>query len=128
MDGSPFREANTSLRIRCSCGETFITTIEFRKCYRKKVMLGGEFWNGSTGEKGELLVEDLSITGIGFSPIRPHRLRSGDVVRITFTLDDPLHSVVRRTVVVRTVRESFVGSEFAPGQPDDRDLNFYLLP
>jgi hypothetical protein len=128
INASPFREAKQFLRIRCSCGEVFEAAIDFRKCYRKKVRLGGEYRNRRSGENGELLVENLSIDGIGFDPIKPHGLLSGDIVNVEFTLDDPRRSKVRRTVVVRTVRGSFVGSEFAPGQPNNRDLNFYLLP
>jgi hypothetical protein len=128
VDCSPFTASKRDLRIRCTCGRPFIARIELRRCYRKRTQLGGDFENQETGEKGEMLVFDLSKSGLGFTPIRPHKLKTGDVVHVSFMLDNVNLDRIERTVRVNNIRGNRIGGEYLPGHPTNRALNFYLLP
>jgi hypothetical protein len=128
VNASLFRGIAGNLNIRCNCGDAFECFIDFRSCYRKQVMLGGVFLNAATQESGEMVVGDISYTGIRFSPVKPHGLSPGDIVNLDFTLDDLKRSRVRRRAVVFRVQGDAVGSAFDAGQSRDSDLNFYLLP
>jgi hypothetical protein len=128
VDCSPFTASKRDMRIKCSCGRPFIFRIEFRKCYRKRSKLGGTYENKETGEKGEMLVWDLSKTGLGFTPASLHKLKPGDIVHLSFILDNLNRDLIERTVQVLNVRGNRIGAEFLPDQPVLRELNFYLLP
>jgi hypothetical protein len=128
VDSSPFAASKRDMRIRCTCGRPFISRIEFRRCYRKRSKLGGNYENKESGEKGELLVWDLSMTGLGFTPISIHTLKPGDIVHLSFTLDNLNRDLIERIVKVCNVRGNRIGAEFLPDQPVCRELNFYLLP
>jgi hypothetical protein len=127
LSATPFKNRKEDLKVSCPCGENFKARIEFRRTFRKKVQLPGEFSNPKTGEQGEVLIVDLSLYGIGFSPLNPSAIVTGDVLRLKFTLDDRKRSQISRRVVVRSVTRDHVGCEIAKDQPPDSDLNFYLL-
>jgi hypothetical protein len=128
VDATPFTASKREMRIKCSCGSPFISTIEYRKCYRKITKLGGDFVNKETGEDGEMLVWDLSKTGLGFTPTSPHKLKTGDVVHVSFILDNLNRDKIKRAVRVLNIQGNRIGGEFLLGQPTSRELNFYLLP
>jgi hypothetical protein len=128
VDVTLFTASKREMITECSCGRSFVSVIEFRKCYRKKTQLGGDFVNKATGEKGEMLVWDLSMTGLGFTPISPHRLKTDDVVHVSFILDNVNRDKIERVVRLRNINGNRLGGEFLPNQPTNRALNFYLLP
>jgi hypothetical protein len=123
----PYKDVKRALKVGCKCGNKFLCRIEYRKYFRKKVNLAGEYGNPKTGEHGDMLVADLSMKGIGFPPVQPHQLKPEDTVIVTFKLDDRNKSEVKRKTTVRAVKGSFIGAEFVEGQPINRELNFYLM-
>lgn len=123
----PYKDVKRTLKVGCKCGHKFLCRIEYRKYFRKKVNLAGEYGNHKSGEQGDMLVEDLSLRGIGFTPVQPHRLKPEDTIIVTFRLDDRNKNEVKRKAVVKAVKDSFIGAEFVEGQPINRDLNFYLM-
>jgi hypothetical protein len=52
--------------IEYKCGETFQTALEYRKYYREEVRLSGEYFVQKKGERGEVIIRELSFTGIRF--------------------------------------------------------------
>lgn len=117
------------LRIRCTCGATFSVTFEFRKAHRKETNLVGHYcrlpvrenWLGMT-------VRNISSTGIGFETFSPHGLGKGDKIRVRFTLDDAKQSGIERDVIVRVVKDKYIGGEFSDPNLYDKALGFYLMP
>jgi hypothetical protein len=105
-----------------------VVVFEWRKHYRKPVSLLGDFWkDGSDGEVGGMEVKDLSIGGIGLHALHPHHLKTGDIIRVRFELDDSQRSCVTRNAIVRNVEALFIGAEFCDNK-SDKALAFYVLP
>jgi hypothetical protein len=80
---SDFKNVGKPLKVKCSCGYFFFATIEVRKFYRKSTHLSGEYIKISSDiskglEKGTMMVEDLSRTGLGFRTKLPHNIRAAD--------------------------------------------------
>jgi hypothetical protein len=124
------------LKVNCKCGYVFFVSIEVRKFYRKSTSLVGEYIkignDASKGlEKGIMMVEDLSRTGLGFRTKTTHHICVEDRLRVRFTLDDDKHSEVHKSVVVKRVNNFFVGAEFLDFDVvnnTNRALGFYLMP
>jgi len=131
FDASRLNVTGKSLKVRCKCGEVFKCIVELRKIYRKAVKLAGKYVNLKTGMTDDILVQDLSYEGIGFSVFVGqmfHNLQKGDELEVSFKLDDAKKSEIRKRVKVRVVKDSFIGAEFSDIQWFDKDLGFYLLP
>ena len=89
-----FKDTHKRLKAKCKCGEVFQLTLEFRKYYRKNVRLAGEYFVQGKNEKGEIVIEDISATGIRFASLRPHYISRDDIVELKFTLDNPMRTEI----------------------------------
>ena len=117
------------LRIRCTCREIFSVTFEFRKAHRKETNLVGHYCRLPECEKWlDMRVKNVSLTGIGFETFSQHGLGKGDKVRLRFALDDASHSEIKKNVVVRMVKDKYLGCEFTDRVHFDKALGFYLMP
>jgi hypothetical protein len=94
---------------------------------RKKVALHGGYIKIGSEIMGDMLVEDLSFTGLSFMAMSSHGLKVGDTILLKFRLDDQNLTEIIRDGVVRNVQDSRVGVEFLRSASLDRDLGFYLL-
>ena len=75
---------------------------------------------------GEMEVKNVSMTGIGFETLAEHSLKEGDEVTVKFALDDSSRTEVKKRVVVRVVKDNYIGCEFADFAEFDKALGFYL--
>jgi hypothetical protein len=117
------------LKIKCSCQQSYTVSLELRKMYRKDTNLDGNFVNLSLDNaRGVMIVKDVSMGGIGFTVIGRNTIQPGHELEVTFTLDDANHSVISKQVMVRVVRDKFVGCEFKHAHEYDKSLGFYLMP
>jgi len=131
-----FKNIGKPLKVKCSCGHFFFVSIEVRKFYRKNTRLHGEYINVSHDapkglEKGTMIVEDLSRTGLGFRTKAQHNIRVRDMLRVRFTLDDAQRSEVHKSAIVKRISHNFVGAEFVDFDAfneTNRILGFYLMP
>lgn len=128
VDASNYKNTSKALNVKCRCGELFQCLIDSRKFYRKRVNLIGEFITLKNNKKGDMLVEDLSIGGVGFNNRSPHALETGDVLELRFTLDNAIQTKIIRKVKVMIIKGYFIGTEFTEKNLLDPDLGFYLLP
>jgi len=97
--------------------------------YRKSTNLKGRYINLSlNNELGMMIVKDVSMGGIGFEVVGGNRIKKEHELMVTFTLDDSHSSVIKKQVVVRNVRDKFVGCEFLHAHEYDKALGFYLRP
>jgi hypothetical protein len=97
--------------------------------YRKDTSLNGQFVNLSlNNERGTMLVTDVSMGGIGFKVVGRNNIRNDHELEVTFTLDDSHSSVISKQVIVRIVRDKFVGCEYRHAHEYDKELGFYLMP
>jgi hypothetical protein len=126
MDTTRYKGTQKQLKANCKCGEVFKLTLEFRKHFRKDVRLAGEFTIQQSGEKGEIIVQDLSMGGIKFSSFRPHQIFIDDTLELKFNLDNPTRTEIRRSAKVVWVRDRDVGARYIEPKLFERDLTFYL--
>ena len=124
IDMTNFKKAQKSLKGKCRCGEVFGFTIEFRKNYRKKVRLGGEY--RIKDKKGEIIVEDLSMNGIRFVNLGSHQITKDDMLEVKFKLDNPMRSEINKLVKVIWVKDKIIGAEFSDLNTFKSELGFYL--
>ena len=126
FDTTKFKNTHRRLQAKCRCGEVFGFTLEFRKHYRKKARLPGEYIIPRSGKKGELIVEDLSMGGIRFENLGPHQISIDDMLEVKFKLDNPLRSEIRKMVWVIWVRNRMVGVMYIEQNGNDTDLGYYM--
>ncbi len=131
-----FKGRKSTIKIKCSCGETFTLRLEFRMKYRKPVNLVGRYVNHSQKKaEGDIYVRDLSMTGMKFTTVGPNTLKLGDSLTLDFTLTDQrqgslVGSDLTREALVKYIDRHFIGCEFVKNadDPSDQRLGFFLLP
>ena len=126
IDITNFKNTLRRLKAKCKCGEIYQFIIEFRKQYRKKVMLPGEYIVQKGGARGEIIIRELSVTGIRFESLKPHQISTDDTLEVKFKLDNPLRSEIRKLVKVMWARDRIVGAQFTERKLYEKDLGFYL--
>ena len=103
LDVMDFKDSHKRLKAKCKCGEVFRITLEFRKHRRKNVLFAGEYFVQDNDEKRDILIKDISMTGINFTTIRPHNFSIDDIVELKFTLDNSMRTRVQEPVkIIRT--------------------------
>jgi hypothetical protein len=131
VDISTFKDLNQPLRfkVKCPCGQITVSVIEKRRRYRKETDLVGtyvHYVNGQPKGKGSLRVKDLSTSDLKLMITSSEPLAIGDVLQVSFQLDNPQRSLVQKKVVVQNIGLPYVGVEFAPTEALDKALGFYL--
>ncbi|MGM0427006.1 MAG: PilZ domain-containing protein [Thermodesulfobacteriota bacterium] len=113
---------------RCKCGNVFPCRIEQRQYYRKRVQLQGTYINHRTRLKNSMLINNLSFSGIGFTVLKGQdTIKQGDIMDVSFTLDDGRATEINRSIQVKTVRDRQIGCEFLEKPFYDKELGYYLL-
>jgi hypothetical protein len=126
IDVANFKDTHKRLKAKCRCGEVFRFTLEYRKSYRKKVRLSGEYFVQRKNEKGEIIIEDISATGIRFASLKPHYISRNDTVELKFTLDNPTRTQIQEFVKIIWIIDRNVGAEFIDPKSLEKNLGFYL--
>ena len=126
IDITNFKSTQKRAKAKCGCGESFRFTFEFRKNYRKNVRLPGEYIEKKTGEKGDVIIRDLSLTGIRFESLKPHEISTNDILDVKFKLDNSVRSEIRKLAKVIWVRDRIVAAHYSETKLFEKDLGFYL--
>jgi hypothetical protein len=100
--------------------------LEYRKHYRKKVRLSGEYFVQRKNEKGEIIIEDISASGIRFASLKPHYISRNDTVELKFTLDNPMRTQIQELVKIIWIIDRNVGAQFIDPKSLEKGLGFYL--
>jgi len=122
---------NKTLEIKCKCQKKIFLQLEQREYYRKPVKLTGIFENISSKntQKVQVIIEDISFTGLGCRTLTKHYLETNDVLQLKFALDDAHNSHITERGIVRDIRDRYLGIEFQELSQHNRKLiGFYLLP
>jgi PilZ domain len=127
IDVTDFKDTPKSLKAKCKCGETHRFTIEFRKKYRKNVRLPGEYIAKENREKEEIIIRELSLTGIRFESLKSHQISLDDILEVKFKLDNPLKSEIRKLVKVIWIKDRIVGAHYTETKFYEKDLGFYMI-
>lgn len=115
-----------AFKTTCVCGAIIRGKFDFRRYYRKKVSLDGSYLKMGSEIRGEIIVDNISGMGVGFSCLKEHHLQRGDNLDITFTLDNPHESTVVLWIEVMNINERFVGAKRCDTQLEQPDLDVYL--
>jgi hypothetical protein len=127
-DVSRYKNTETSVRvkIKCPCGHAYAVILERRKCIRKNVNLPGKFISYKKSEADNIIVTDISQTGLRFKLEFPQDFAPEEKLNLEFTLDDKQRSLVKKKVIVRTVKDLSIGVEFLSAGHYDK-LGPYLF-
>ena len=126
IDTTKYKNTQRKLKVKCKCGEVFRLTIEFRKQHRKNVRLSGEYSIQGKKEKGEIIIKDLSLSGIKFESFKPHQISTDDILEVRFRLNNESKKEIRKEVKVIWVENRIVGAQFRERKLYQKDLGFYL--
>jgi len=121
------------IKVRCVCRKIFYAVLEFRKMNRKGTQLKGRYVNQSReNDKGGMLVNNISMNGIGFYTVNSHKIEKDNILNVDFKIDDAQKTFMSREVIVRRVvkgsKFDHVGAEYVNIAEYDKYLDFYLLP
>ncbi len=121
-----------SIKVKCTCGEVFITEIELRRNYRKQTKLVGELKQIlPTGKHvSTCKIKNLSLQGTGFQLFNAPIPSLDDTVLISFHLDNKKYSYIEKKAKVTYVQKEtgFVGVEFIDyfNGTQDKDMYYFL--
>jgi len=121
-----YKDTHKRLKAKCKCGEIFRLSLEFRRFYRKIVRLTGEYFVQEKDEKGEVLIKDISMTGINFEASKPHNIAKDDAVEVKFTLDNPDKTELDTLVKIMWAKDLNAGGHFIDQVRYKQDLVLYL--
>ena len=126
IDTTKFKDTQKKLEGKCRCGEPYQFTIEFRKRPRKDVRLLGEYFIPGIEEKGEIIIRELSMSGIRFECLNPHHISKDDTVKVKFKLDDPNRSEIQKPVKIVRVEDRIIGAYYIEKKLYETNLALYL--
>lgn len=111
------------------CGHNFKVSFNFRKYYRKETYLHGLIFSSSDSKNqlADVIVTDLSLTGVGFE-CKDRDFEMDSVFVIRFFLDDEESSKVEKQISIESVRGHKVGAVFVETKGFDKTLGKYILP
>ena len=125
-----YRGSKNRLKIKCKCKNIFTIVLDFRKNFRKDTKLQGEFTNHSQRNiRGNIIVKNLSLTGLKFIYEEAGKFRTGDEITLLFRLDDTNRTMIKRKAIVRGIHENTVRCEFKKSSEYSLDgaLGFYFM-
>jgi hypothetical protein len=76
---------------------------------------------------GDVIITDLSLTGVGFE-CKKCNFDVGSVLVLRFILDDDERSRVEKKISIESIRGEKVGALFLDGKGFDKILGKYILP
>lgn len=124
-----FRNQRHVLAVKCKCNTTFKVHLEFRKYFRKSTELEGIYTIlPPDAGGGQAKIQNISRTGIGFSVSGRHSIKIGQSAKVKFTLDNRKNTTLDKIVIVKAVRENYIGCAFVADQEFEKELGFYLRP
>ena len=126
IDVTKIKHDQKILKDRCRCGKAYEFTIVYIKKYRKDVELLGEYIIEKSGEKGDIIIRDLSMSGIRFENLSLHQISKDDTLEVKFQLDNPKRSEIKKSVKVIWVKDHTIGANFIETELYKADLGFYL--
>ena len=130
IDVSKYKDSGIPVQVKCKCpcGHSFSVYLEKRKHPRKEVTLPGiyaYFMSGKEVFREQILVLNLSLSGMRFKLYEDRDVAVGDKYLVTFNLNDPNRSLIKKEVVVRNVNDLQIGAEFC-SEDQFNEIEAYL--
>ena len=134
IPASQYRHKRHTLKVRCSCQYLFTILLDFRRHYRKETNLEGSYvMIPPAVGAGRLSILNISRSGVGFtvglSISGSHSIIPGQKMKITFQLDNKKETVPEKDIIIRSVKDHYIGGDFyGASTSSDKELGFYLPP
>ncbi|MEJ2658155.1 MAG: PilZ domain-containing protein [Desulfobacterales bacterium] len=126
IDVFKFKDTHKRLKANCKCGEVFRFALNFRKHFRKKVMLSGEYFNQEKNERDDIFIKDISISGINFITFKEHNFSKDDTVELKLALDDETEPEIHASIRIKWINDRNVGGQFINPKSLEKDLKLFL--
>jgi len=126
VDAMAFRNTKGIVKGECRCKEPFQFVLEYRKHYRKNVKLTGEYILQKNREKGEVIIRELSLTGIRFESLKPHQISNNDLLEMKFILNNLQRTEIKKLVKVIWINDRIIGANFTETELYSQALGFYM--
>ena len=134
-----FKGVKHSLKVKCTCNNSFSVSLDFRERYRKSTNIDAKYVKVDRDIKNadiqteptlKCKVADLSLSGLALTIVGSHNLQVEDELMVEFTLDDKASTYIKRKAVIRVIGQGFVGCQFdeVDSPAYDKALGFYLMP
>lgn len=121
-----FKDTHKRLKANCKCGEVFGFALNFRKHYRKKVMLSGEYFIQEKNVRDDIFIKDISMSGINFITYKEHNFSKDDTVELKLALDDQMDPEIHASIKIKWIVDRNVGAQFNNPKSIEKDLRFLL--
>jgi len=128
-----YRDKEHAIKVRCRCGEIFSLLLDFRHNFRKPTSLPGTYSIITPGKAGggTAHICNISRSGIGFTVSNQrHNLEKGLQIILEFKLNDKNKTLLRKEVIIRSIKKnnmgSYIGCQFSDNDSLDKALGFYL--
>jgi uncharacterized Zn finger protein len=121
-----FKDTHKRLKANCKCGEIFRLTLNFRKHFRKKVMLSGEYFIQEKNVRDDIFIKDISMSGINFITYKEHILSKDDSIELKLALDDQMEPMIHASVQIKWINDRNIGAKFNNPKSIEKDLRFLL--
>lgn len=124
-----FKNVKHKLATRCPCGERFEVMLNFRRFYRKKVDMPGQFMllSGTDNDWAAMTVCDISMRGLRVKLGYNAPVGVGDTLRVRFTLEGRKSATLDKKVIVRFRSGDILGCEFVGLNLEEKELGFFLF-
>lgn len=117
------------LKVKCTCGHSWVSVLEKRIYFRKAVNLSGSYICRSSGKKdvsGNMVVVDISTKGLKIKLKESHIIEMNDLLDVEFRLDNRSRTLIKRTASVKNISGPYIGVAFSDYKHEDPDIGFYL--
>ncbi len=127
-DVSKYKTCENAVRVnvKCSCGQIQNVLLERRKYIRKSVDLTGSYQHLDKKNQGRVKIVEMSRSGLRLKIDHPEDFNIGDQLKLTFKLDNEDQTPIVREVCVKTIKNTFIGVEFASQDHYDK-LGAFIL-
>ncbi len=129
VSAGKFKGQQHKLTVRCKCHNCFDVQLNFRRYYRKNVVLPGKVMISSSNMSDwkEMTVYDLSRSGLRFKILEHAVINKGDALRVRFSFKTKKSVLFDKEVTVTFVDGDFLGCEFTDLDLEEKELGFFLF-
>ena len=121
-----FKNTHKRLKANCKCGEVFRFALNYRKHFRKKVMLSGEYFIQEKNIRDDIFIKDISISGINFITYKEHNFSKNDTVELKLAMDDQMEPEIHASIKIKWINDRNVGAQFNNPKSLEKDLKRFL--
>ncbi|MBF0243450.1 MAG: sensor domain-containing diguanylate cyclase [Desulfamplus sp.] len=121
-------EEDDSVDAKKECQEDNEAKEKSKTSHYKDVNLNGTYSHYNQNLRGFMTVLKLSEQGICFQTVLSNKIAVGNIIDVSFNLDDPNNSLIERRLTIDFVDGKYVEAQFYNPPPYDSRLGFYLMP